>query len=578
MLCMEQMRKEKESDQQRLVLAINPVTRHDFARPEVDVDALKRYLSAALGVEVAVELRENYEETLAGMERGEIDVARLGPYAFVLAQTRFGARALANTIDIVPSSDSPTVPYRSVIITRADSGIKSLIELKGQAFGFVDRNSTTGYLVATFLLQQAGLDPVQDIRPVFLLSHSAVIEAVERGEVAAGAVMQSQYVHSSEQKEKSALVLLDSSALLSRGPIAIRPNLPAQLERKLLSALLQVHQAAPDAARLLLASTQRFTPASQREMTLKTIAELVGVSYATVSRAINGHGRIAPATMARILKLVEELGYRPNASARDLHKSRGDLVGLLIPSLNYPGLDAIVNGIQERLEQAQMQLVICPVQSTTLDSGGERQKAYFDLLYNNRIEGLLLTQWSASQPEALELIQSGRPTALLEQDLLSQGLHTAIDWFQRQGRKRLLLVTSQASDSLLEPALTRSMFKQLTGTNGISLDALDDLIHILEQFETDTPGILCTNDQAALELRECLVKQDLRPLIMGIGNSTLARWANIPSLAFDGSQLGQLAAQRLLKKLNIDMPEIRLHTWVETGPDRWQHFILPEQL
>ena len=568
MPCMEQ--REKESGQQRLVVAINPVTRHDFARPEVDVDALKEYLSQALSVEVAVELRENYEETLAGMERGEIDVARLGPYAFVLAQARFGARALANTIDIVPSSDSPTTPYRSVIVTRADSGIKSLVELKGQTFGFVDRNSTTGYLVATFLLQQAGLDPAHDIQPVFLLSHSAVIEAIERGEVAAGAVMQSQYVHYGEQKDEPALVLLDSSALLSRGPIAIRPNLAPQLERKLLSALLQIHQAAPDAARLLLASTQRFTPASQREMTLKTIAELVGVSYATVSRAINGHGRIAPATMARILKLVEELGYRPNASARDLRKSRGDLVGLLIPGLSYPGLDGIVSGIQDSLNIVQMQLVIYPVHDSV--SGGDRQKAYFELLYNNRVEGLLLTQWSASQPEALELAWSGRPTAILEQDLLAQGLPTAIHWFQQQGCRRIFLVTSQitsqatSADSLFEPALTRSMFKQLIGSNGMGPDSSDDLIRLLEQAGADSLGILCTSDQAALKLRECLLKKDLRPLIMGIGNSALARWANIPSLTFDGSQLGQLAAQRLLKKLNIDITETKqvLRTWVAT--------------
>lgn len=567
MLCMEQRRNEKEDSQQRLVLAINPVMRHDFAQPEADVDALKRYLSSALGIEVAVELRENYEETLAGMERREIDVARLGPYAFVLAQARFGARALANTIDIVPSSDSPTVPYRSVIVARADSDIKSLVDVKGQTFGFVDRNSTTGYQVATFLLQQAGLDPVHDIQPVFLLSHSAVIEAVERGEVAAGAVMQSQYVHYSEQEERPALTLLSSSTLLSRGPIAIRPHLPAQLERKLLSALLQIHQAAPDAARLLLAPTQRFTPASQREMTLKTIAELVGVSYATVSRAINGHGRIAPTTMARILKLVEELGYRPNASARDLHKSRGDLIGLLIPGLSYPGLNGIVSGVQATLDQAQMQLVICPVQNITSDGGAERQKAYFDLLYNNRVEGLLLTQWSAIQPETFELIQGERPTTLLEQDLLAQGLRTAIDWFQQQGCEQIFLFAS--TDSILEPTLTRSMFKQLASSKSRSVDSFDDLFHLLEQSETksNSPGVLCTSDLSALELRKYLAEKDLRPLIVALGNSPLTRWGNMPALAFDEFQLGQLVAQRLLKKLNIDIPETKrvLHTWIEAG-------------
>jgi DNA-binding LacI/PurR family transcriptional regulator len=275
--------------------------------------------------------------------------------------------------------------------------------------------------------------------------------------------------------------------------------------------------------------------------------------------------------MARILKLVEELGYRPNASARDLHRSRGDLVGLVIPDLSYPGLNGIVNGIQTSLDQAQMQLVICPVQNMPSASGAERQKAYFDLLYNNRVEGLLLTQWSAIQSETLELAQSGRPTTILEQDLLARGLRTSIDWLEQQGCTHLFLVAS--TDSILEPSLTRSMFKQLTGPQGVSVDSSDDLISALSRLEMkgrNAAGVLCISDQRALEIRECLAKKDLRPLIMSMENGALARWANIPALAFDEFQLGQLAAQRLLKKLNIDGTETNrvLHTWIETDRDR----------
>ena len=558
MSCME------KKEMQRFVLAINPVIRNSFALSERHIALLKEYLSQALGREVAVELRDNYDETLGGMERGEIDAAALGPYAFALAQARFGARALAHNIDVAPPGTSPVAPYRSVIITRADSGIKSPVELKGRSFGFVDRKSTTGYLVATFLLQQAGLDPATDIQPAFLLSHEAVLNAVAQGEVVAGAVQYSRYLHYCEDATRPQLLVLDSSPLLSRGPIAVRPNIAPQLERALLSALLQIHQAAPEAARVFLAPTQRFTPASQREMTLKTIAELVGVSYGTVSRAINGHGRIAPATMARVTKLVEELGYRPNASARDLHKSRGDLIGLVVPTLSYPGLDAIVGGIQETLDQAQMRLLVCPVGRPASVSVELHQKGYFDLLYNNRIEGLLLTQWSVERPETLELIQSGRPMALLEQELLTEGLQTALKWLREQGRDSIFLLPG--SHSLLEPALTRRMFSQLAGPGGNVLNTPDELLPILEQHGVASSAVLCTDDQMAESLRQCLADKNLHPLIMGMGNSFLAQWANLPSLAFDGTQLGQLAAQRLLKKLTGDPIEAKqvLRTWVET--------------
>jgi hypothetical protein len=56
----------------------------------------------------------------------------------------------------------------------------------------------------------------------------------------------------------------------------------------------------------------RWRPASNRDVTLKTVAALAGVSYGTVWRAVNGRARIAPETQARIMDLVRDLDYQPN--------------------------------------------------------------------------------------------------------------------------------------------------------------------------------------------------------------------------------------------------------------------------
>jgi phosphate/phosphite/phosphonate ABC transporter binding protein len=562
-------------DQDPLVFATSPGIRWDFIQLDEAVTQLQEHLSSLLGMTVKIVLSENYEDILAGLETGSIDFAKLGPYAFAQAQARFGARALVKAIDVVPDDAHPPYLYRSIIFTRADSGITHLSQIKKQKFGFVDRHSTTGYLIATFLLEQAGLDPEVDIEPVFLLSHQAVAAAVIKGEVVAGAIMEEEFMRATNEEGSFALRLLAMSRLLSRGPIVVRPDLPRSLERKLQLVLEQIHQSQLDSLQLLKRPSQRFVAAMQRERSLKTVAELAGVSYATVSRAINGRGRISPTTAARILKLVEELGYHPNAEARSLHKSRGELIGLLLPSLNYPHLDKIIDGIQEILNEVHMQLLLCPVSHGEHQKALQRQKAYFEMFSNSRFEGVLLTQWNTLDPTTLEiLVRNGLPYILLEQSILDEGIKSTRKWFVERGHQQVGLITGQ--NSLLEPAITRQACQRLTGANFQFIETSTsptDWPNLLSQ-KTDAPtAFLCTDDQTALHLRHTLDASNSHLPVLGIGNSSLAHWAGLPSLAFDGTRLGRSAALQLLKMLNIPPPaqNEELHFWVQANA---RHLIL----
>jgi phosphate/phosphite/phosphonate ABC transporter binding protein len=555
-----------EDGKERLVLAINPVIGHDLVSQASKIKTLERYLEQVLEMPVQVGLWENYEETLNGMERGEIDAARLGLYAFAQAQARFGARALANAIEVSAGDDAPPVPYRSVIFTRRETGIVGLIQLKGQEFGFVDRNSSTGYLVPSLMLDQAGLNPATDLKPHFLLGHNTVVEAVCKGKLFAGAAMQSAYLHHLQEHSDCSLQALATSPLLSRGPVAVRPGLSPRLEHKLLQALVQLDQSVPEAASLLIPTNQRFTPAAQREMTLKTVAELAGVSYGTVSRAINGRARIAPDTTARILKLVEELGYRPNSNARSLHRNRGDLIGLLLPTLQIPTLDEIVTGIQAVFRETGLQLLVCPAVLNGI--AGESRKAFFELLYNNRLEGMILTQLDAATREAGELARSGRPYALLEQDLLGEGLITARNWLEAQGHHRIALVHEQGS--LLEAGFLRQVFAQQTDTElefSGEIGAISSWLETILQKPELPTLVFCSGDRTAFIVQKTLRELPSTSLgVLGFGNSDLAKWGGFPSLAFDGIGLGRLTAIRLLKMLNLTgltFSEPPLRTWIQ---------------
>lgn len=69
---------------------------------------------------------------------------------------------------------------------------------------------------------------------------------------------------------------------------------------------------------------------------LKDVAERAGVSMRTVSNVVRGTGRFSEATRERVLRAVEELGYRPNTAARGLRTGRSGVILLAVPDLSMP--------------------------------------------------------------------------------------------------------------------------------------------------------------------------------------------------------------------------------------------------
>ena len=69
------------------------------------------------------------------------------------------------------------------------------------------------------------------------------------------------------------------------------------------------------------------------QLSLKDIADLAGVSIATVSHIINKKGRFSPETEQRVKQIIEEYHYQPNQLARGLRVSKVKTVGILVPDI-----------------------------------------------------------------------------------------------------------------------------------------------------------------------------------------------------------------------------------------------------
>ena len=112
----------------------------------------------------------------------EAHMASLATFAYVLAADRGVAEAALVSVRY----GSPT--YNGQIIVRADSGIRSVSDLKGKTFGRPDPLSTSGWIIPMLTMRAAGIDPDRDLAEVVDAgSHDSVVAAVYNGDVDAGA-------------------------------------------------------------------------------------------------------------------------------------------------------------------------------------------------------------------------------------------------------------------------------------------------------------------------------------------------------------------------------------------------------
>jgi LacI family transcriptional regulator len=119
------------------------------------------------------------------------------------------------------------------------------------------------------------------------------------------------------------------------------------------------------------------------------VAELAGVSRATVSYVINGHAggsiRISEETRQRVLEAVAELGYEADTRARSLRSGDTKTIGLIIPDIRNPHFWENADGVEEEARAAGYHLLL-----SCMDLNAEYAGTLFKSLSGRRIDGLIL--------------------------------------------------------------------------------------------------------------------------------------------------------------------------------------------
>jgi len=147
--------------------------------------------------------------------------------------------------------------------------------------------------------------------------------------------------------------------------------------------------------------------------TMKRVAAELGVSITTVSKVLNNQPDIGPVTRARVLKKVEQLGYRPNAVARSLTLRRTNTLGIVIPDLMHSFFVEIVAGIETVVSARGYALLLC---SSGEDAAKERQE--LEALRQRQVDGLVFAAAHATGNADLlaQLIEAGKCVVMIDRD------------------------------------------------------------------------------------------------------------------------------------------------------------------
>jgi DNA-binding LacI/PurR family transcriptional regulator len=151
--------------------------------------------------------------------------------------------------------------------------------------------------------------------------------------------------------------------------------------------------------------------------TIYDVARLAGVSTATVSRALNGTGQIAPATRATIEAAVEQLGYRPNTIARSLVTRSTQTIALLLPDITNPFYAALVSGIQQAALAEGWTMLLC-----TTESDAEREENYLRVLRAKQVDGALVDGLVLPADRIARFVEEGFPIVCLDRDIDSRSI------------------------------------------------------------------------------------------------------------------------------------------------------------
>ncbi len=301
------------------------------------------------------------------------------------------------------------------------------------------------------------------------------------------------------------------------------------------------------------------------------VAELAGVSIATVSRVLNNSKPVNDKTRERVEAAIAHLRFRPNAAGRSLAAAQSRILLVLVPDFANPYYAQIVQGVEAVARQNNYRIVLADALDLT-----DGQRSPLETLYDRLADGVVNLTHIDDQPELMEEVRQLPWIACSEFSAESGITHVSIDHKQaaidavqyllNQGHRRIALIT--ADEKYLWSRRRREGYAEALARAGIAVDP--DLIQVARGTDyayggEAAGGLLALREQptAVFAVSDTLAIGAIKAFrragrqvphdiaVVGFDNIPLSEVfePGITTIAQPMRELGETAARLLLERL-----------------------------
>ena len=311
-----------------------------------------------------------------------------------------------------------------------------------------------------------------------------------------------------------------------------------------------------------------------KNLTLKDLAQKLGLSTSTVSRALQNNPAISDDTRLRVNKLAKKIGYYPDALAKSLKNKKSYTIGVIVPEISHFFFSSVIDGIEDVTYKDGYTIMV-----TKSNEDFEREVLNLESLISNRVAGVIasISQNTKAGKHFYNIINRGIPLVLFDRVLDDLDVHKIVgDDFEKVYKMVNHLIDSgyQNIAYLAGPSHLNITSKRLGGYKKALIDndveLMDELIlhvnlnendgfegakSLLQQFPK-VDAICCVNDPVALGVYKYLNKVGIKIPdkigVTGFSNNPSSEIINPTMTTVDqqGYQMGKKAAEILLQKIN----------------------------
>ncbi len=232
---------EKTFGQQEILIGLIP--EQNVFRQRERYQYLKQYLSRRIGVTVNFTSLSRYGNIVERFTAEKMDGAFFGSFSYALAHHQLGVEPLVRPVNL-----DGTSTYHGYLFVRKDSAIRTIADMKGKRFAYVDRATTAGYLFPLAYFRAHGVrEPNSFLGEVFFAgSHDAAILAVLNREADIGVAKNTIYEQMSGENPRigAELIILSASEVVPQNCLAVRRDMDPELKHALKDALLSMNETA----------------------------------------------------------------------------------------------------------------------------------------------------------------------------------------------------------------------------------------------------------------------------------------------------------------------------------------------